>query len=145
MKKQQLLWLLPATITIFAFVNSALPGEQSTNLSFGFLKYFQSFLEAVNIEIPTDTLHLLIRKAAHFTEYAALGFSMILADYYQKRTLFNYKIIIPLLIIIPVIDEFIQYFTLNRSCQFGDMLIDWSGIIFGIFVFYLFYRLSEKR
>ena len=142
MNKRKLLWLLPLSITLFAFFNSALPGNESSKLSFAFLE----FLQSLNISIPVEHLHLFIRKLAHFSEYTALGFTMFLADYYQSYQFYTIKKLPLFLIVIPIIDEMIQLFSPGRSAQLTDVLIDYSGIIFGILLFYLLYRiLLTKR
>ena len=137
MNKRKFLWLLPISITLFAFFNSALPGKESSKLSFAFLE----FLQSLNFMIPVEHLHLLIRKLAHFSEYAALGFTLFLADYYQNYQFYTIKNLPLFLIIIPIVDELIQLFSPGRSAQVTDVLIDYSGILFGILLFYLLYRL----
>jgi Predicted integral membrane protein len=142
MNKRKLLWLLPISITLFAFSNSALPGKESTKLSLAFL----DFLQSLHISIPVNQLHLIIRKLAHFSEYTALGFTMFLADYYQSYQFYTTKKISVFLLFIPIIDEAIQLLSPGRSAQITDVLLDYSGIVFGVLLFYLLYRyLLAKR
>ena len=141
MNKRKLLWLLPISITLFAFFNSALPGSESSKLSSSFLE----FLQSLNISLPIEQYHFLIRKLAHFSEYAALGFTMFLADYYQSHQFYTVKKLSFFLIIIPIIDETIQLFSPGRSAQFSDVLIDYLGISFGVLLFYFVYCLLLKK
>ena len=68
------LWLcgiLTASVLIFIWGNSMLPGKDSGELS-GFVgAILQRILPFLNMESGT-AMHLL-RKAAHFSEFAALG------------------------------------------------------------------------
>ena len=84
--------------------------------------------------------HLLVRKLAHFSEFAILGillrwlFSMLM----EKKAL---RFLLPLGcgMACAVIDEFIQSFTPGRVCSFWDMCIDWSGVLTGILLTMLTY------
>ena len=144
-KKRKALWLLPISITLFAFLNSAIPGQQSTQISSSVMKTLIQFLESLSISIPAAQLHFFIRKAAHFSEYTALGFTMFFADYFQEYKPLNKKIILLFLIITPIIDEGIQLFSFGRSAQVSDVMIDWAGIIFGSLIFYCLYQLYLKK
>ena len=143
--KRKLLWLLPLSITLFAFANSSLSGEQSTMISSSFLQYVLQLFQSFFSNIPIEHLHLVIRKTAHFAEYTALGFSMFFADYYQEYQFLNKKSILFFLFIIPILDESIQLYTSGRSFQITDMFIDWIGIIFGFILFLLLYKLFLKK
>ena len=64
----------------------------------------------------------VIRKAAHFTEFAVLG--LLWAGAFQKRV-FLYPFSISVLT--AVVDEGIQLFVPGRSGQLKDVLLDSSG------------------
>ena len=84
--------------------------------------------------------HLLVRKLAHFSEFAILGillrwlFAMLMDKKLQR-------FIFPLVcgMACAIIDEFIQSFTPGRVCSFWDMCIDWSGVLTGILLTMLTY------
>lgn len=82
--------------------------------------------------------HLLVRKLAHFSEFAILGilFRWLFAMLMEKRSL---RFLLPLGcgMACAIIDEFIQSFTPGRVCSFWDMCIDWSGVLTGIGAFIL--------
>ena len=67
------------------FLMSAMPGDVSGVQSGRLLALVLSVIEGIFGEeaasaIPPETLHLLIRKAAHMAEYAVLFFLYRLAD-----------------------------------------------------------------
>ena len=83
--------------------------------------------EVINISV------LIVRKTAHFAEYAVLGFLLasICVSFYLKP-----KLTVPVSFLAgalyAVSDEIHQYFVPGRSCQLSDMLLDSSGVICGI-------------
>ena len=70
-KKKKICWLLIGLNLAFIWGNSLVNGTDSGQLSGGIMAWMNSFLGLG--EAGTQTLHLLIRKAAHFTEFASLG------------------------------------------------------------------------
>lgn len=93
---------------------------------------------------------VIVRKTAHFLEYAALGF--LLASVFVSFGL-KTKLNIPISFIIGALyamsDEIHQYFVPGRSCQASDMLLDSSGVITGIMFLlicvYIFQKLHTKK
>ena len=92
---------------------------------------------------------VIVRKAAHFTEYAALGFLLasVFMSFYVKL-----KLLIPISFLTgslyAVSDEIHQYYVPGRSCQLSDMLLDSSGVLAGIFLLLIIvylYRFIQKR
>ena len=75
------LWFLVLMILIFSF--SAKNGTSSAGMSIGyakelarilsFLGFFQIHSNA-DLMMHAETVHTFVRKTAHFTEYAVLGF-----------------------------------------------------------------------
>ena len=127
-KRLALCSILLVCILAFIWGNSAMPGETSGALS-GWLGDFLSKLLPV---LATDKgLHIL-RKVAHFSEFAALGtvlswlFAMTV-----KKPLLRYTL--PLLCgaAAACIDETIQIFSPGRYCSLADVGIDCAGVITG--------------
>ena len=118
-------WLI-GCLLCFIWGNSLLPGEISGAIS-GFVR------DLISLLLPGDGTpdqgHGLLRKLAHFTEFASLG--MILTW-------------IMLLIRKPIplspacgfaaacIDETIQIFVPDRGPAFTDVLIDTTGVLTGL-------------
>ena len=85
-------------------------------------------------------IHAFIRKTAHFVEYAVLGlfaaraFSNSSVNILRKYwTLFSVAIVV----LIAVIDEINQSLGTSRTGSVWDALLDISGGISAILVFYL--------
>lgn len=77
----------------------------------------------------------IVRKLAHFTEYAVLGMMLMLCvRIYTKRYLQN--VFIPLFAALAagVIDEMIQLTSSGRSSEVRDVVIDFSGAAMGIII-----------
>lgn len=92
---------------------------------------------------------VIVRKTAHFTEYAVLGFLLasVFSSFYLKQ---KNSFILSFLIgsAYAVSDEIHQRFVPGRSCQIKDMVIDSLGVMCGIlFLLLIIYllRLKQKK
>ncbi|MBO7611901.1 MAG: VanZ family protein [Elusimicrobia bacterium] len=89
-----------------------------------------------------DKVTLVVRKLAHFTEFATLGFFLMLhlLSYKPYIKSFNIKLFIRVCIsfIIGALyafsDEIHQMFVTDRYSSIYDVMIDSSGVLFGIFL-----------
>lgn len=130
-------------ILCFIWGNSLLPGEDSGQLS-GFVgMILQKLLPFVDLQSEMG-LHLL-RKAAHFSEFAALGMSFAwLFGMLSKQRLLS--LALPLLsgAGAAAIDETIQLFSPNRGPSIKDVGIDTAGVITGIAVLTLLHCLYKR-
>lgn len=136
-------WILPIIFILIIFWFSSKPADVSDSQSFFLVYYLDDFLRLFNIECDLHFLNHIVRKCAHFSEYTLLG---ILVTHANHKAPIHAKF--PLVfLLIPILDELTQYFTPGRSCQISDMLLDSSGIIFGIILYILFrkYILKHKR
>jgi VanZ family protein len=96
----------------------------------------------IRLDVDDDTLSLIIRKLAHFTEFFFLGIS--LSIYFIKEKIEVYHII-SLGFIVAVIDEFIQIFVDGRSGNVFDVGIDLLGIFVSLlFVYSIMKHLNRK-
>lgn len=77
---------------------------------------------------------IIIRKSAHFSLYAMLGFFMSMAV--GQRKLFSPASlgVIIFCFLYAFSDELHQSFVPGRSCEFRDMMIDTSGAIMGMLI-----------
>lgn len=123
---------LVVLIISFIFYNSSQNGEQSSNTSRIFLNFINNFLKSIGSNFTMEGF--LLRKIAHFIEYFALGLSLMFTfEAFSGKTL---KIIVlPLFICLltAVLDEYTQLFSVGRSSEVRDILINFSGAITGIF------------
>lgn len=115
-------WLPAFLICSFIFSQSSLTGTQSTGLSLTITEWFAPYF----FFIEKETLHFLVRKAAHFSEYFALGWAVIYGMNQKKQ--FGFYLLVAILI--PLCDESIQSFTAGRNAHVLDCLIDASGMAF---------------
>ena len=120
-------------VAFFAFIwgNSLRTGAESSAMSGRILTWINQLLHLD--EAGADKLHLVIRKMAHFTEFACLG--MLLAWLFgmtgeKKGHLFCMPLLCGLLA--ACVDETIQVFTLDRGPSLIDVWIDAAGVVTGI-------------
>ena len=126
----------------FIWGNSLVDGEVSGDLSGGILAWINSFLGLD--QAGAELLHHLIRKAAHFTEFACLG--ALLAWNCQLRGE-KHTAVLPALLgmAAAVVDESIQLFTPDRGPSLTDVWIDTSGVVAGMMLLLLGYHLMKKK
>ena len=123
------LWLLAI------WGQSMLPAEQSKGES-------GSLLLIVQQALPWMTEHLL-RKAAHFTEYAILGALSFCAFRFSS----NYHLPSVLLcgVAAALTDETIQLFVPGRSGQISDVWLDFAGYLCAVLVCLAVAQIKRKR
>lgn len=161
-------------ILLFIWVNSMFPAELSSRESGWVQRLLQSVLDFVysgRIQASLDALaarlpgtlgravvglkqsldgllaqgpEYVVRKAAHFSEYALLGFFVeLLAASLSGRLRF----LVPegLCLAVALIDECIQFFSDGRSAQLKDVFIDLSGATIGVLLALLLIAIFGKR
>ena len=140
MKKKIPVFLIMQMIIMFCF--SAQPAEESSETSSGFcvmlakLLYLDYENYAISIqEMITNGLEFIVRKTAHFTEYAVMGFLWYL---YLANKKYNILISISATSLYACTDEFHQLFVAGRSGQIRDILIDTCGGSFGVLIAFIF-------
>jgi len=124
---------------VFIWGNSLLPGEVSGAFS-DWVKSILAQLFSRNPNAPVGGG--LLRKLAHFTEFAALG--MCLAWLYgmlQKSRLY------PFLwgVLAAAMDETIQRFVPDRGPSIRDVCIDSAGVLTGIVLLWLGYHFVKRK
>ena len=134
-------WSLVVLVIYFIFYQSIQDAIASSNIS-------SSFLNVIYAEIPVqsfDIVEAIIRKMAHFTEFATLMATILFANIKYPLLKKNSDLIYPIaMVTIPFIDECIQLFSNGRSCSVYDMLLDASGMFFVLLMYNLF-KLIKKR
>ena len=122
-------WILTALCMVMIFMFSAQNGKESQALSDGFTAKFLSFLKNI-VDIN------VIRKFAHFFEYAALAFLSSTALFLTKK---DYHCIwaFVLSVIYSITDEVHQLFVPERAGRVFDVFVDSSGAATGILIFTL--------
>ena len=96
--------------------------------------------------ISLSTLIFLVRKTAHFTEYAILGSLFFINLRNTPKDLIELPLVISILFsfLYACTDELHQIFVPGRSAQFRDILIDTLGASFGATITYLTIKLFAK-
>ena len=96
--------------------------------------------------ISLSTLIFLVRKTAHFTEYAILGSLFFFNLRNTPLGLIKHPLATSILFsfLYACTDEIHQIFVPGRSAQFRDVLIDTLGASFGAIITYLIIKLFTK-
>ena len=147
MKRNPILpWLPVALWMVVIFLFSAQTGDSSGNTSGEIVKWVIGLFYRNFAEMPAEkqtkileVVHLLIRKGAHFTEYAVLA--MLVSN--ALRMPHRWWISIAFCALYAVTDEIHQYFVPDRACRFSDVCIDTAGGACGM-AMYAFLRFAAK-
>ena len=125
---------------LFIWGNSLLPGSVSGVIS----KFVSYVVYQVILGQPATSGggHGLLRKVAHFTEFACLGV-------FLSRLLFwlNKPRLLALAgaFLVACCDETIQRFVPDRGPSFRDVLIDTSGAVVGMIALLVGYAYVKRR
>lgn len=142
--KSWILYIVLCLIVFFIWDNSLQNGGTSDGFSLIFAKWIAPIANKLGFYGNIWALNRIIRKLAHLTEFTILGgvLYVVLRRYIEYGTVAK---TIGVGIVIASLDEFIQLFSLGRSSQLSDVLIDTVGIIIGISVVKLTYYISHDK
>ena len=130
-------------LMIIIFMFSSQTGEESAGLSLKITLFIQKIFP---IFTSQETLHFLIRKAAHMSEYALLTFTFL---YGYSHCHISYKKICIFSILSTFLyactDETHQLIVGGRAGQFTDVLIDTSGGFIALLIFFIFILYKKKH
>ena len=119
----------------FIYGNSLTPAAISSKESGYFLAKIQDFLAGAGMDAWWLTEHL-VRKAAHFTEYAGLGFLLAMNTGAGIAPVFCLlKGNVTAVLFMPFVDETIQLFVEGRSGQISDVWLDMAGALTGTLLY----------
>ena len=145
-KKKVLSWVLLISWLLIIFLFSNQTGSESASVSNGVLKIIE---DITHIPLTSDLASFVIRKLAHFTEYAILGILCAnLLKTYQKLTYKNLIWIFLCCALYAASDEFHQMFVGGRAPRLLDVAIDSCGSAVGIlsyFQIFLFQKNKHKQ
>lgn len=125
---------------LFIWGNSLLPGSVSGAIS----KFVSYLVFQVILGRPGNGGggHGLLRKVAHFTEFACLGvFSCRFLFWIKKPQWCSLGIAF----LVACCDETIQRFVPDRGPGFKDVLIDTSGALFGMILLFVGYAYIKRK
>ena len=142
---------------IFSF--SAQNAEKSSDTSAGVIEkivgaVYPGYKQMTETEQKekVDSLQHITRKTAHASIYAVLGALSLLTFISYKRLKKTARLGISAAVcfLYAASDEFHQLFVAGRSCEFRDVVIDFSGAVVGIALCFVAVmivsrKISEKR
>ena len=142
--KRWILYIVLCLIVFFIWDNSLQNGGNSDGFSLIFAEWLAPIADKLGFYGNIWALNRIVRKLAHLTEFTILGgiLYVVLRHYIEYGTVVK---TIGVGIVIASLDEFIQLFSLGRSSQLSDVLIDTIGIIIGILVVKLAYYISHDK
>ena len=142
--KRWILYIVLCLIVFFIWDNSLQNGGNSDGFSLIFAEWLAPIADKLGFYGNIWALNRIVRKLAHLTEFTILGgvLYVVLRRYIEYGTVVK---TIGVGIVIASLDEFIQLFSLGRSSQLSDVLIDTVGIIIGISVVKLTYYISHDK
>lgn len=133
-----LLWVM----VIFWF--SMQPGDVSGNMSGSFLA---TIMHCFALTIPAEELelwHTILRKCAHFSEFAILGILSGLTLLQTKVSL-RWLTAMGFCLAVAVADETLQLFVAERAGRVTDVLIDGTGAGCGVLLILGFAWIRRKK
>lgn len=122
---------------------SSKPGNESSGISLKVVKIVQKTFSLS--EETTDTVHFMVRKAAHFTEYFVLAMlvtSTYIAFYKGKL---NISFILLICILVALSDEYLQSFISGRGSMVRDVFIDFGGAVTAVLTLLSIKTIMNRR
>jgi VanZ family protein len=143
---------------IIIWGHSFMTPEMSTEESSFVKEIVEAVVQSVSNNEAFTIPEIVIRKSAHFIEYAILGLELVIlitinkrmqSDDDKKRGLIKkllslYPTAFILSLFVGSVDETIQYFT-GRYSSIWDVLLDLAGASFSILIFLLLRTLFLRR
>ena len=140
-RRLKLCGVLTACCLVFIWGNSLMPGSVSQLFS-DCVQGLLGTLFSGGGEAGASGGSGLLRKVAHFTEFAALGMCLgWLFGMLEKRPAWPFA----LGVAAACLDETIQFFVPGRSPGVPDVCIDSCGAAFGMFLLYLGHSYFKKK
>lgn len=138
----------------FIFSMSAKSSDTSTEISGSFITTLLEMLDNNFKNLSPDeqlavidSYQFFVRKTAHFSIYAALGFFScgFITTFQKLNTAFIPLMSVGFVALYAASDEIHQLFSLGRSGQVSDVLLDTLGGILGVLVMFLIAKKFFKK
>ena len=139
-------WII-ASVAMICLIwgNSLVPGSGSGSLSLTVMNAIHGFLGAFGLPYAWVT-NFVVRKCAHFTEYAILGILVNHAvDIDRKLRPHAIALAAMVLVAVPSIDETIQTHVAGRCGQVSDVVLDCCGAFAGSLLRYWYGRARGRK
>jgi VanZ family protein len=131
--------ILTIAVMVCIFLFSCENADDSSDTSGNFVNLIISIFYGDYDELPLweqeeirGNISHFIRKTAHFTIFAALGFFAFLTSGQKKLLCKGTAAVLIFCGLYAVSDELHQYFVPGRACMLRDMLLDTCGSLAGI-------------
>lgn len=157
MKLKHVSWLPAAIMMVIIFYFSSKPAvsseESSMLIANKLLTVYENIVnenyqDDIKIE-KLETINHIVRKSAHFTEYAILACTIAFHLWIRKkdrRLPRLFLIAVLLTALYAATDEYHQTFIMGRSGELKDVLIDTSGAAAGVILFcFSLFIIRNKR
>ncbi len=141
-KRLRLCTVLIAVNLIFIWGNSLLPGEISGAISDAVKNLIRWCLSFLNLPSGGGGGGGLLRKVAHFTEFACLGGLFTWLFFMLRRPAW---LALGCGFLAACVDETIQRFVPGRGPSVFDVGIDTAGVAVGIILLLLSYHIKRKQ
>ena len=150
-------WMLTLGIMTFIFIMSNQTRQESGDTSKSLINSFLTlFMDNFKIlsenekETLIQSFQFVVRKGAHFSVYAALGFCSYSAiATYKLLNKTKFFLSLGLCFVYSLTDEFHQIFVDGRAGRLYDIAIDFfgslTGIFFVIFIIFILKKLRSRR
>ncbi len=131
------------------FLFSAQGADETNAVSYRFCRFAARMIYVKYDEYDPATQELLwrglnsfIRKAAHFSLYAGMGF---LGYLWLRRKEYNISTVMSSVFLFAALDEFHQTFVPGRTGLVSDIFLDCLGAACGVFAAYLLLSMQYCR
>ena len=134
MKRGNRIWIcLLGCVLLFIWGNSLLPATVSAAISGWLHSILTAFFPGNGNGSGGDGL---LRKLAHFTEFALLGAVLFrLLRNREERMTAAWLLSLGCGFFTACVDELLQHFSPGRAPQFGDVCIDTAGVLTGTLLY----------
>jgi VanZ family protein len=145
---RQRVWRYGPPLVWMIFISVFSTAEFSSINTSRFIGPFLLWLFPDLSESGLAAIHFLMRKAAHFTEYAILGvlarraFVTSSNAFIQRRW---FELGLLLIVCYALLDEFHQSFVPSRTASIYDSAIDVAGGLTALFIFKLYDKRIRER
>ena len=130
-RKTAVILTLTALAMLFAWIHSCFPASLSSRESGGIFWVVYRFFSLFGMQAAVT--EQLIRKLAHFSEFAVIGGLLLgcARCFDRRRPLRFYPCVLLAGLLAAMTDETIQLFVEGRAGMIADVWIDFGGVLFG--------------
>lgn len=127
----------------FIFYNSSLSAVDSGTHSSSITVLINNILHSLSVDITISDF--FVRKCAHFVEYFVLGTLLFYTVLSYSKSIAKSYITLIIGLIVASVDEFIQLFSVGRSPQLSDVLLDFCGVFVATVIFYSITKIAVSK